>query len=94
VSKNGRDFRVFERDLKLWRRKAIVAIGIPKLGSVLVLGWVKRSLRERAVFNRLSADERFTAQHLGLGRRDFGLAPDAKGQTRVSSSKESPEPGV
>ncbi len=46
-----------------------MVIGIPislKMGCVLLLGWVRKSVRQREVFRHLSSDERFATQHLGL----------------------------
>jgi len=74
-----------------------VVIGIPislKMGCVLLLGWVKKSVRQREVFRHLSSDERFATQHLGLKPSDFTLTPDAKGSSGVAPAKESRDPGA
>jgi hypothetical protein len=74
-----------------------VVIGIPislKMGCVLLVGWVKRSVRQREVFQHLSSDERFATQHLGLKPGDFALTPPGTGPDRVSSPKESRDRGA
>jgi hypothetical protein len=70
----------------------MVVIGIPvslKMGCVLLLGWVKKSVRQREVFGHLSSDERFATQHLGLKPGDFALPPPETGPARRSSPKQS-----